>query len=364
MYLCARKFSECMGKFKGVLYGMATSVTFGLIPLFTLPLIGKGMGYDSILFYRFLFASVALACVMLARRESFRIEAKDIPTFVLLAVFYTFSSLFLLSGYGYMGAGVATTLHFTYPVFVTLLMFLLFREKTSWLTWLAIALAVGGVAMLSLPSTGMRADIRGVIIVLLSAVAYGSYIVGVNKSRVRNMNSRKLAFYVFVITTLIFGAKDLAAGSLQLPPDPSSVGCLILLAVLPTVVSNITLVLAVQNIDSGVRRGIGVRRGLHVARRFRHPACAFRGHGDNPFGHYPAHPRQSLPQDPPEAFVSLQPSENLAAVVLGVHLADGVENGAVAVDHIGRAQCADGLPAHELLRAPGFVGLEYRAFGV
>ena len=250
-----------MGKFKGVLYGMATSVTFGLIPLFTLPLIGKGMGYDSILFYRFLFASVALACVMLARRESFRIEAKDIPTFVLLAFFYTFP-LFLLSGYGYMGAGVATTLHFTYPVFVTLLMFLLFREKTSWLTWLAIALAVGGVAMLSLPSTGMRADIRGVIIVLLSAVAYGSYIVGVNKSRVRNMNSRKLAFYVFVITTLIFGAKDLAAGSLQLPPDPSSVGCLILLAVLPTVVSNITLVLAVQNIGGTLTSVLGALEPL------------------------------------------------------------------------------------------------------
>ena len=251
-----------MGKFKGVLYGMATSVTFGLIPLFTLPLIGKGMEYDSILFYRFLFASIALASVMLVKKESFRVSAKDLPTFILLAFLYTFSSLFLLYGYGYMGAGVATTLHFTYPVFVTLLMFLLFREKTSWLTWPAIVLAVGGVAMLSLPSDGMRAELKGIIIVLLSAVAYGSYIVGVNKSRVRNMNSRKLAFYVFMFTTLIFGVKDLAAGSLQLPPDPSSVGCLILLAVLPTVVSNITLVLAVQNIGGTLTSVLGALEPL------------------------------------------------------------------------------------------------------
>ena len=243
-----------MGKFKGVLYGMATSVTFGLIPLFTLPLIGKGMGYDSILFYRFLFASLALASVMLVKKESFRITLKDLPTFILLAVFYTFSSLFLLCGYGYMGAGVATTLHFTYPVFVTLLMLLLFREKASWLTWAAIALAVGGVAMLSLPSTGMQAEVKGIIIVLLSAVAYGSYIVGVNKSRVHNMNSRKLAFYVFV--------KDIISGSLQLPPDPSSVGCLILLAVLPTVVSNITLVLAVQNIGGTLTSVLGALEPL------------------------------------------------------------------------------------------------------
>lgn len=251
-----------MGRFKGIIYGMATSVTFGLIPLFTLPLIGKGMVYDSILFYRFLFASIALASVMAAKKESFRIDLRDLPVFILLAFFYTFSSLFLLCGYGYMGAGVATTLHFTYPVFVTLLMFFLFREKTGWLTWLAIALAVFGVAMLSLPESGLSADVKGIVIVLLSAVAYGSYIAGVNKSRVRNMNSRKLAFYVFVFTTIIFGIKNLVSGSLQTPPDIVSCCHLVLLAVLPTVVSNITLVLAVQNIGGTLTSVLGALEPL------------------------------------------------------------------------------------------------------
>ena len=255
-----RKFQ--MGRFKGIIYGMATSVTFGLIPLFTLPLIGKGMVYDSILFYRFLFASIALASVMAAKKESFRIDLRDLPVFILLAFFYTFSSLFLLCGYGYMGAGVATTLHFTYPVFVTLLMFFLFREKTGWLTWLAIALAVFGVAMLSLPESGLSADVKGIVIVLLSAVAYGSYIAGVNKSRVRNMNSRKLAFYVFVFTTIIFGIKNLVSGNLQTPPDMASCCHLVLLAVLPTVVSNITLVLAVQNIGGTLTSVLGALEPL------------------------------------------------------------------------------------------------------
>ena len=241
---------------------MATSVTFGLIPLFTLPLMGKGMVYDSILFYRFLFASMALAAVMLLKKETFRIDLRDLPVFILLAFFYTFSSLFLLCGYGYMGAGVATTLHFTYPVFVTLLMFFLFREKTGWLTWLAIALAICGVALLSLPESGLSADVKGIIIVLLSAVAYGSYIVGVNKSRVRNMNSRKLAFYVFVFTTVIFGIRNLVTGNLQLPPDPVSYCHLFLLAVLPTVVSNITLVLAVQNIGGTLTSVLGALEPL------------------------------------------------------------------------------------------------------
>ena len=103
---------------------------------------------------------------------------------------------------------------------------------------------------------------KGIVIVLLSAVAYGSYIVGVNKSRVRNMNSRKLAFYVFVFTTIIFGIKDMASGSLQLPPDPVSYCNLFFLAVLPTVVSNITLVLAVQNIGGTLTSVLGALEPL------------------------------------------------------------------------------------------------------
>lgn len=46
------------------------------------------MEYDSILFYRFFFASLALGTVMLLKRESFRIALKDLPVFVLLSVFY------------------------------------------------------------------------------------------------------------------------------------------------------------------------------------------------------------------------------------------------------------------------------------
>ena len=99
-----------MNRLKGFIYGLATSVTFGLIPLFTLPLMQGGMSLDSILFYRFLFATLALAGMMKLHKEPFGIEGRDIPFLLLLAGFYTASALFLFWGYDFMGAGVATTL--------------------------------------------------------------------------------------------------------------------------------------------------------------------------------------------------------------------------------------------------------------
>lgn len=236
---------------------MATSVTFGLIPLFTLPLMKAGMAFDSIIFYRFLFATLALAGMMKLHKESFRIEKQDIPVLVVLAVFYTVSSLFLLWGYGYMGAGVATTIHFTYPVFVTLLMLLLFKEKASWITWLAIVMAVYGVAKLSLKEGELTLDPVGVIIVVLSAVGYASYITTVNKSRVKTMNGRKLAFYVFAFTVVILGVKLCFSEGLQPIPSSLSLANLVLLAIVPTIISNVTLVLAVHHIGGTLTSVLG-----------------------------------------------------------------------------------------------------------
>ena len=56
-------------KVKGFFYGIITSVTFGLIPLFTLPLMQKGMQSDSILFYRFVGATLALGTMMLIKKN-------------------------------------------------------------------------------------------------------------------------------------------------------------------------------------------------------------------------------------------------------------------------------------------------------
>lgn len=246
-----------MNSFKGFVYGIITSVTFGLIPLFTLPLMREGLSLDSILFYRFLFATIALAIMMRLHKESFSIQSRDLPMFILLAVFYTASALFLFWGYEFMGAGMATTLHFTYPVFVTLLMLVIFGEKASWVTWLAIALAIFGVAKLSLKEDGLAFDPLGMVIVLLSAVGYASYITTVNKSRLKTMNSRKLAFYVFVFTTLILAGKALLNQGIQPIPNAMSALNLVLLAVVPTVISNITLVLAVHHIGGTLTSILG-----------------------------------------------------------------------------------------------------------
>ena len=238
-----------MNNLKGFAFGILTSATFGLIPLFTLPLMAKGMQFDSILFYRFLFAALALAGIMAAKKESFHADKRDIPVLILLGFFYTASAMFLFWGYNFMSAGIATTLHFTYPVFVTLIMLLFFREKTSWITLMAIVLAICGVARLSIGEEEIRLSALGVFIVLL-------FLAGGSTSRLK-MGGRKLTFYVFIVSTALFAIKAGTNQGIQPIPDSMSFVNLILLAIVPTVISNITLVLAVHNIGGTLTAVLG-----------------------------------------------------------------------------------------------------------
>ena len=109
-----------MRQLKGVLLAMISSSTFGLIPLFALPAMQEGVGLDSVLFYRFAISAVVVGVYLLLRRVDLRITLKEFGTMFLLGGAYASTSLFLTASYLYIPSGVATTIHFLYPVVIKL----------------------------------------------------------------------------------------------------------------------------------------------------------------------------------------------------------------------------------------------------
>lgn len=241
-----------MNQFKGLFYGILSGASFGMIPLFTLPLIGDDMPVDSILFYRFSLASLVIAIVMLVRGENFSINRSQLLRVLLLGGFYMCSSLFLLWGYQYMAAGVATTIHFLYPVMVVAVMMIGFGERPSLPNIGAIILAIVGVALLS-AGDDSAAPIAAwpLIIVAASALAYALYIVALKKMRLGKLTGFKLTFYILVTTAVLFAVKSAISGDEIVALDSAAnFSNLLLLAIVPTVVSNFALIEAVKLIGS------------------------------------------------------------------------------------------------------------------
>ena len=253
-----------MNKFKGFLYGIVASSTFGLLPLFTLPVMGEGLTTFSILSYRMLFASILVAVLMLIGRVSFATNLKELRWFAILGFLYYGSAALLFQAYGGMASGLATTLHFMYPVSVTVIMAIVYKQRPYVVTICAIILSLVGVALLCLreSSTGVS-SLLSVFLVLLSGVCYAVYLVLVSTvRRINQQNSQKLTFYVLMFSGAFFMLSTLQGGGLQIIPSASAGINLLLMATLPTLLSNLALVRSVKNIGSTLTSVLGAMEPL------------------------------------------------------------------------------------------------------
>ena len=250
---------------KGTIAGLVAAICYGLIPLFTIPLKNDEAAHQlsdcSIMFYRFALATVIIAVLMLITRRSFKITRGELVTLTYLAFLSDGSALFLIDGYNYLSSGVATTIHFMYPVVTTIMMMVFYNEARKGSTLLAVLLAVVGVGVLSWQSNG-ETSLHGVIIELISACCYAFYLIRVNRSRVRNMDGMKLTFYVMGIGALIFGAEALRQDEFQMITTSVQASHLLLLGIVCTVVTNLCLVMAVQRIGSTMTAVLGALEPL------------------------------------------------------------------------------------------------------
>lgn len=237
-------------RIKGVTSAVVSSTTFGLIPLFTISLLAVGVGSPTILCYRFLIAAVAMAIIMFFTRRSFRIAMDQVAVVALLAVLYASTAILLLESYKYIPSGIATTIHFLYPLVVTLTMAWLFKEQVSWSIYIAVVLSLVGVALLAWGDHDAGDFRRGVTYALVTVVTYAAYIVGVMRSRVARVDSVVLTFYVLAFGALMFMLYALATTGIEAVHHWNSWRDLLMLALLCTVLSDFTLIMAIKRIGS------------------------------------------------------------------------------------------------------------------
>ncbi|WP_302269521.1 DMT family transporter [Alistipes finegoldii] len=236
-------------KSRGCVLGAVAAASYGLNPLFTLPLYEAGMGVDSVLFYRYLLAAAMLGALMLVRRQSFAVRRRDLVPLAVMGLLFSFSSLFLFESYNHMDAGIASTILFLYPVLVAVIMAVGFHEKVSRITMLSILLAFTGIAMLY-KGGGEPLSFLGVALVFLSSLCYAVYIVGVNRSSLRGLPIEKLTFYALLFGLSVYVVRLRFCADLQAIPTPGLWINAVSLALFPTIVSLVTMAAAIRAIGS------------------------------------------------------------------------------------------------------------------
>lgn len=237
--------------FIGIVAGIVAAICYGTNPLGALFLYQENVNTPTVLVHRFSIAAVMLAIIMLIKKISFRISRREFFILVSLGLLFAASSMTLYNSFHFMDAGIASTILFVYPLMVALIMAICFREKLTLRTFLSIATAFAGIALLNRAGNDATLNAAGVILVLTSSLTYAVYIVVVNQTKIQ-MSPFKLTFYVLLFCTsaIVLFTLMQSGTPLQTLPSVRAWGFASMLAIVPTLMSLVLMTVSIRNVGS------------------------------------------------------------------------------------------------------------------
>jgi len=191
-------------------------IGFGFIPLFAKIAYANGFNPYTFTLFRSLFASIELFILLKIRKINYTLEKEQyITLFKTSLIGYSLAILTLSLSYNYMSTGLATIIHFIYPVAVMVGSTFFFNEKIDNRIIFSLILSLTGMYFLvgfgSLEST----SIIGVLLSLFSGIFYAYYVIIVAHGNIRKINSFVLIFYISLFNSCILFVISIFMGKLE-----------------------------------------------------------------------------------------------------------------------------------------------------
>ena len=188
----------------GVIYVILSAVLFGTMPLLARIAYAHGSNAYTVAFTRFFFGSIVLSIIIFALPNcTIKISINQFLTLLKLSIPYAAMPILLYMSYTYIDSGMATTLHFTYPIAVMLIMVIFCKTRLDAKQIVCAVLCVGGMTMLYTPNG--QISVQGILLAVVSGIVYAVYIVLLGKSNAKELNSFVLAFWVSMLSTVEIG---------------------------------------------------------------------------------------------------------------------------------------------------------------
>ena len=212
-------------------------IIFGSFPIFASLFVLYGGNIDSFNFVGFLISSILIVPIILFRKTGFILPKKIFLIVILAGIANVVTRLLLTASYAYLNVGVATTLHFLYPIITAVLGSIIFKDRMPVYKWIVFAVACLSVSLFITGDSAQGGTVTGVILALCSSVGFATYLLLEEKGHLAECDPFVILFYVCVISTIgsfIFG---MSTGNLMAPIPPKAWIVLILCAVLNNVVA-------------------------------------------------------------------------------------------------------------------------------
>ena len=233
---------------KGVLAVVVASFLYGIMPIFTKKVLLEGMTSGAVVFYRLFFAAVVSFIILKALQIDMSVTSRQLAEMAVMGVIGFGATMALLTiAYGLIPTGLATILHFTYPLFVTVVMTVLFRERLSKMKIIACLCAIGGILLIADFSS---LSFAGVAFALASGTTYAAYVISNKKLTFGRLHGLVIVFYVSSFASVFFGIKAVITREMMLPCSPLALVLLLIIAIFCTVTTLFLLTYGIKTLGA------------------------------------------------------------------------------------------------------------------
>lgn len=192
-----------MSKVNGIIYTGLSAILFGSTPVLAKMLMDLGCSSTMVVSFRSIFTVLLFGVFLVFRKVSFKITKKQFIYVILIGVLgQGLTTILLYSSYKWIPLGTATTVHFLYPFFVAGFLAIFFKNRFSKKENLCCLIALVGVLCFFEMPHGQQTW-KGFLLAVISGVTYAFYLVGVDKTEVKSMDSMLLAWYFAIVVSIM-----------------------------------------------------------------------------------------------------------------------------------------------------------------
>lgn len=189
---------------KGIIYTMLSAFIFGIAPILAKQTYEGGSNGVNTAFLRGLLSIPVLYIILRRQNIDIRINKKELKEILLVAIFGTAATTILLyMSYGYISVGMATTLHFIYPLAVIVINIFFFKEKVSKVKIISLSLAILGI--LTFFDFDSKGSMVGIMLAIISGLTYAYYIIFLEHTDLKKIYFFKLTFYLNIVMVIESG---------------------------------------------------------------------------------------------------------------------------------------------------------------
>ncbi len=161
--------------YKGVLYALFSASGFGVVPIMAIFAYNGGVEVFTLLFSRFLLASLILFIFIFFRKEKINLDFKNILLlFIQGGIIYTLFSMLYFTAVKIISPSLAVLIFYTYPIIVAVLSFIIEGEQINIKIIISIVISFIGLVLL-LGGQFENVDKSGILMAAGAAVSYGIY---------------------------------------------------------------------------------------------------------------------------------------------------------------------------------------------